>query len=643
MKHSGISVVLLVLLLSVLWILVGCRDNAEQSDGSTESENTTQSEASKETQTETETETLPEEVETVVLAFEPMDDIVYPYIDVVREYLEAGAAADVNDYEFHVDVQAKPITVKWHLDGATAQKYQLEISTESDYSHAEIVELAGGKTSYDLKYLLRDTRYYLRLTVLGQDIPSAEFTFKTAYLGPRFLDVGGYCQNCRDLGGYKVGDKTLLYNMVIRGSSPDNCLSASTNTFTREGKIFLTQTVQIQTQLDLRGSSENCGRTTSSFSDANYVHVPLTAYTQCFAASQAELYAEAFRVFADPANYPVYVHCAGGADRTGTVAAILLAYLGVSEDEVVQDYVVTSFSPVCAEQSARVRENILAVLDGLDAYEGDTLSEKAGSYLMSLGLTQQELFNIKAIMFGESLDDFVPTVGHGIQAADRFYDTTLGVDYSFLLNDDLALSAVLLDDQSVMFRQDERSVTIPASAMSALSNGTHTVTAVFSDGERTTISFSVNLIDLTGILQVTSIEEDGELTYVYITASSAVFNGIEWHFHTRRGTLYPDVEPNIKINGETVADINDNTDMSDYTWTTYPASDDARHRVPVDIYASGNTMKLVLRTEWLSDYLDGQEFSVTLCNGMNYTVDDRSYTVLADITYRYTNGVWVKV
>ncbi len=588
-------------------------------------------------------ETHTEETESSPLAFEPMDDVVYPYIDAVRAYLEAGAEADVNDYDYHVDIQAKPITVTWHLNGETVQKYKLEISTESDYSHAETVEIAGNKTSYDLKYLLRDTQYYLRLTVPGQDTLCAETTFKTAYLGPRFLDVGGFCQNCRDLGGYKVGDKTLRYNMVIRGSSPDNCSSASTNTFTREGRVFLNETVGIRTQLDLRGSAENCGRTESSFSGATYVHVPLTAYTQCFSASQAELYAQAFRTFADPENYPIYIHCAGGADRTGTVAAILLAYLGVSEDEVVQDYVVTSFSPVCAEQAARVRENILAVLDGLDVYEGETLGEKARSYLVSLGLTQQELFNIKAIMFGDSLEDFVPTVDHGVQATSRFYSTTSGEDYSFDLNDNIALSDVLIDAQSVAFRQDERSVTIPATSMAALSDGVHTVTAVFSDGERTTISLSVNFMDLTGDLQVTRIEEDGELTYVYISASSAVFNGIDWHFHTRRSTLFPDVEPNIKINGETVADINDNTDMSGYTWTKSPGSTDTRHRVPVDIYASGNTMKLVLRTEWLAEYLDGQELSITICAGMNYTIDGQTCKVLSDITYRYTNGVWVKV
>ncbi len=644
MKNNLIPTIVCCLCFCALALgLTGCKSNTEQSE-STSSEATTQAEEpSQDMETKTQIEETAQVIEDTRLAFEPMDEIVYPYIDVVREYLEAGAEADINSYEFHVQLQAKPITVSWQLSDATAESYKLEISTQKDYSNAEAIEISGNEASYDLKFLLRDTQYYLRLTVPGQDTLCAEMTFKTAYLGPRFLDVGGLYQNCRDLGGYRVGDKTLLCNMIIRGSSPDNCSSAASNTFTAEGQEFLHKTVRIKTQLDLRGSGENCGRTKSSFPKAGYVQVPLTAYAQCFSASQAELYAQAFRVFADPENYPIYFHCAGGADRTGTVAAILLAYLGVSEDEIIQDYVVTSFSPVCASQAARSRENILAVLRGLNVYSGDTLSEKARSYLISIGVTQRELFNIKAIMFGESLEGFVPTVDHGIKSITRYYSTASGDDFVFELVDSIELSEVLLDDRAVEFNQNGRTVTVSSASMASLTDGSHTVTAVFSDGECTSVPLSVNFIDLTGDLQVVKLTEDGEQTTIYIEASTTVFHEINWHFHTRRSTLYPDVEPNIKINGKTIAELNDTTNMSSYTWTMFPGSDDQRHRVPADIYATGNTMKLVLRTEWLADYLDGQELSITLCKGMRYTVNGQSYRVLSDITYRYTNGIWVKV
>ncbi len=39
---------------------------------------------------------------------------------------------------------------------------------------------------------------------------------------------------------------------------------------------------------------------------------------------------------------PVLIHCAAGKDRTGVAAALLLRALGVSEDQVVEDYILTN-------------------------------------------------------------------------------------------------------------------------------------------------------------------------------------------------------------------------------------------------------------------------------------------------------------
>ncbi len=46
---------------------------------------------------------------------------------------------------------------------------------------------------------------------------------------------------------------------------------------------------------------------------------------------------------------PVLVHCHAGKDRTGFVIAMLLAALGVSHDDIVEDYVTTAkyFAPAC--------------------------------------------------------------------------------------------------------------------------------------------------------------------------------------------------------------------------------------------------------------------------------------------------------
>jgi protein-tyrosine phosphatase len=44
----------------------------------------------------------------------------------------------------------------------------------------------------------------------------------------------------------------------------------------------------------------------------------------------------------DPANHPMVFHCTAGKDRTGLMAMLLLGALGVSDDDIVLDYELTT-------------------------------------------------------------------------------------------------------------------------------------------------------------------------------------------------------------------------------------------------------------------------------------------------------------
>ena len=52
----------------------------------------------------------------------------------------------------------------------------------------------------------------------------------------------------------------------------------------------------------------------------------------------AERFARAVSAVAEPAEGPVLVHCAGGVDRTGLVAALILRDAGVGIDTIAADY-----------------------------------------------------------------------------------------------------------------------------------------------------------------------------------------------------------------------------------------------------------------------------------------------------------------
>src|SRR5256885_3318577 len=59
---------------------------------------------------------------------------------------------------------------------------------------------------------------------------------------------------------------------------------------------------------------------------------------EAFAASFGEVVTQA----ADPANHPMVFHCTAGKDRTGLMAMLLLGALGVSDDDIVTDYELTT-------------------------------------------------------------------------------------------------------------------------------------------------------------------------------------------------------------------------------------------------------------------------------------------------------------
>ena len=112
--------------------------------------------------------------------------------------------------------------------------------------------------------------------------------------------------------------------------------------------------------------------------------------------------------------------------------------------------------------------------------------------------------------------------------------------------------------------------------------------------------------DITGELQVAGTSVSGDYTYLDIISNTNIFDGINYHFHTRSDSLYPLVKPNIKINGKTITKINARYDLSTYNWTSHPANTDARHRVAVNILATGNTLRLMFNTQWLNKNIGGR-------------------------------------
>jgi protein-tyrosine phosphatase len=109
-----------------------------------------------------------------------------------------------------------------------------------------------------------------------------------------------------------------------------------------------------------------------------------------------EAFARAFRLFLDPENYPIVFHCIAGADRTGSLAYILNALLGVSDAELLLDWEITAFNNPNPRFAHKDRYDQLVA--GFRKRPGATTAEKVANYVKSVGFTDADIEKFRAIM-----------------------------------------------------------------------------------------------------------------------------------------------------------------------------------------------------------------------------------------------------
>lgn len=163
--------------------------------------------------------------------------------------------------------------------------------------------------------------------------------------------------NVRDLGGLRgAGGRRVRSGLLYRTDALSKLHSAGQEDRARFAKLGL------RTVIDLRYPSEiaEFGRV-PEVEELEYHNLSIEhrSYDQAVDGTEvsserffADRYAETIHdgtveiravleIAADAASAPLAFHCKSGKDRTGIIAALLLALLGVSEDDIVADYALT--------------------------------------------------------------------------------------------------------------------------------------------------------------------------------------------------------------------------------------------------------------------------------------------------------------
>jgi len=112
---------------------------------------------------------------------------------------------------------------------------------------------------------------------------------------------------------------------------------------------------------------------------------------------------EIFLQLADEQNYPIFFHCQIGTDRTGGLAFLINALLGVAEEDLYRDYCFSNFGEICGkdETSYTVRDPMYLenkITFFMNRTAGKTLQEKVRNYLKSIGISDATLNAVARIL-----------------------------------------------------------------------------------------------------------------------------------------------------------------------------------------------------------------------------------------------------
>ena len=217
--------------------------------------------------------------------------------------------------------------------------------------------------------------------------------------GPRLIELPDRkCGpiNLRDLGGRisKFGGR-VRQGLVYRGSRLNWF-----RTFSEKNRLFMVNELKIKTDLDLRYPGQVKKEKQSGIgalgSEVKWIHRPVNAY-KSFTPEQNALFRDTIRVFAREENYPVYLHCYGGVDRTGEIAFLLNAIAGVSDEDLLEDYELSSLSLF---PRPRTIEYFLTWQKGIASFSAadKSFSEQVEQYLLKIGLSREELNRIREIL-----------------------------------------------------------------------------------------------------------------------------------------------------------------------------------------------------------------------------------------------------
>ncbi len=244
-----------------------------------------------------------------------------------------------------------------------------------------------------------------------------------AILAERKLNLSG-TPNFRDLGGYEAAcGRRLKWGKLYRSSKLSTLTEADMHYVRRLGLTLVCDFRQIvEQELDPTFLGHDSAHDYASLpvtpgSRSNFMenlHQGIIAVDDAaefmqemnrdLVANQMPQYAEMFRLIL-AGDRPTLIHCASGKDRTGFGAALILDVLGVDEDAIVEDYLLTNrYLPIDQEVERLASEFTDQAGEGVPAEVLRSLMEVRPEYLHACFAEIRKHYRSKEHFYSAALD-----------------------------------------------------------------------------------------------------------------------------------------------------------------------------------------------------------------------------------------------
>lgn len=312
-------------------------------------------------------------------------DIVNPQ---VRRFLEEVDYTNDSEYtytkvtDYSGSDKPEPVYLEW-----TGTASEVLLSTSPDFLGTDVVSIDETSSPASVYNLIPGVPYYYQVTTVSGIQEGCVLP-----VGPLRMIKANAASNMRDMGGWETQDgRSIAYGKLFRG----------TQTASADHDLFVS--LGIDVDLDLRGNGG--GSPAQVFEDLEYLN--LKVYQFMYKESQQpgyteELYREALHRIIEwlDEGKTIYFHCIGGADRTGTLAFLIEALLGLDENGLNKDYELTYFSSQKRTRDNNTDRPFRELVFYMKTFPGETLQEQVSNWATNgdNALSIDEINRLKVLM-----------------------------------------------------------------------------------------------------------------------------------------------------------------------------------------------------------------------------------------------------